>query len=57
LEADFYIWRPILEGKCSLEAVLSGLVTIDDILKLNALMDAMDAYKGYANEQASKKKG
>jgi len=56
LEADFYIWRPILEGKCSLEAVLSGLVTIDDILKLNALMDAMDAYKGYANEQASKKK-
>lgn len=46
-----------MAGKCTLEAVLSGVVTIDHILKLNALMDMTEAYQGYANEQASKKKG
>lgn len=46
-----------MAGKCTLEGVLSGLVTFDDISKLNALLDMQDAYQGYANEQASKKKG
>jgi len=46
-----------MAGKCTLEAVLSGLVTIDDILKLNALLDIQEAYQGYANEKAAKKKG
>jgi len=37
--------------------VLTGIVTIDDIIKCNALLDMTEAYQGYANEQASKKKG
>lgn len=43
-----------MAGKCTLEAVLSGLVGIDEIVKLNALMDMTEAYQGYAQEQASK---
>lgn len=39
-----------------MESVLSGLVGIDEILELNAMLDLQDAYQGYANEQAQKKK-
>jgi len=46
-----------MAGKCTLEGVLSGVVTIDHILKLNALLDIQEAYQGYANEKAAKKKG
>jgi hypothetical protein len=50
-----WIWRPILAGKCTIEGVLSGLVGIDEIMKLNALLDMSEAYQAYANEKASKK--
>lgn len=55
LSDELWIWRPILAGKCTLEAVLSGLVGIDELLKLNALLDMSEAYEAYANEQAMKK--
>ena len=55
LERDLWIWRPILDGKCTLEGVKSGLVTVDDLLRLNALMDMKQAMEAYAQEQMEKK--
>lgn len=51
-----WIYRPIIAGKCTLDGVLSGLITLDDILELNAVLDAVDAYQGYAQEQAEKRR-
>ena len=56
LENELWIWRPILAGKCTLEGVLSGLVTIEHLLKLNSLLDMSDAYEGYAREWQDKQR-
>jgi hypothetical protein len=45
-----------MAGKCTLEGVLSGLVGVDEILKLNSLLDMSESYQAFANEQAAKKK-
>lgn len=45
------IWRPILAGHVTLEAVNCGRVSLLDLLKLNALMDAQEA----AEDEAAKK--
>lgn len=45
-----------MAGKCTIEGVLTGLVGIDELLRLNALLDMSEAYEGYAQEQAAKKK-
>jgi len=34
-----WIWRPILAGKVTLSEVKAGTATIDDLHKLNALLD------------------
>jgi len=52
-----WIWRPILAGKCTLEGVLSGLVGIDDLLKLNALLDMSQAFEQYQHYMMEKKAG
>ena len=57
LEAELWIWRPILAGKCTLEGVLNGVVGIDELVKLNALLDMSAAVEGYQHEQAMKKAG
>ena len=36
---ELFIWRPILEGMVALGDVKQGLVDIDDIGKLNALLN------------------
>lgn len=45
-----------MAGKCTLEAVLTGLVGIDEIMKLNAILDMSEAHQAYAQEQAEKRK-
>jgi hypothetical protein len=45
-----------MAGKCTMEGVLSGLVGIDELLELNALLDMSESYQAFANEQAAKKK-
>jgi len=40
-----------------LEAVLSGTVTIEYLLKLNALLDMSTAYEQFAQANADKKAG
>jgi hypothetical protein len=47
-----WIWRPILAGKCTLEGVLNGLVGVEELLKLNALLDMSEAYQAYADEKS-----
>lgn len=44
-----------MAGKCTIEGVLTGLVGIDELLELNAVLDIAEAYEGYAQEQAAKK--
>ena len=56
LNKELWIWRPILAGKCTLEGVLSGLVTCEHLIRLNALLDMSEAYEGYAREVAEKQR-
>ena len=37
------IWRPIMAGKVTLPDVKSGAVSLMDLLKINAILDAQDA--------------
>jgi len=57
LQDEFRVWRPILAGKCTLEGVLDGTVTIDHIMKLNALLDMSGAYEQYSQYISEKKAG
>ena len=53
------IWRPILAGKCRLEEVKSGVYTLVDLQKLNALLDMQNDIQQQAIDDAKKdqKKG
>ncbi|APH57394.1 Hypothetical protein GbCGDNIH6_5064 [Granulibacter bethesdensis] len=39
LRSELLIWRPLLAGHVSLGELRGGVVTLDDLLKLNALLD------------------
>lgn len=39
VEDQFVIWRPILEGMVSLEAVETGAVSLERLMQLNGLLD------------------
>lgn len=56
LEDELWIWRPIMAGKCSLEAVIGGAVTIDHLMRLNALLDMSEAYAKFNEEEAERKR-
>jgi len=53
---EMFIWRPILEGLISLEAVKRGEIDIIDILKLNALLDYKSALERRELERAKVKR-
>lgn len=55
MEFDWWIWRPILAGKCTIEGVLSGLVTVEALLALNGLLDMQDAFEAFSHEKAKEK--
>ena len=59
LENELLIWRPILAGKCRLEEVKSGIYTLVDLQKLNALLDMQSDIQQQAIDDAKKdqKKG
>ena len=50
------MWRPILAGKVSLDAVKRGDVDIIDLLKINALLDMQAAAEYREIERARSKK-
>ena len=54
MQRDLWIWRPILAGKCTLDAVKSGLVNETDLFKLNALLDMQNAMESYQSEMMQK---
>lgn len=37
------IWRPVMAGHVTIEGIRRGEVTLTDLLKINALMDAQAA--------------
>jgi hypothetical protein len=39
IEDQFVIWRPVLEGMVSLEAVETGAVSLERLMQLNGLLD------------------
>lgn len=43
MEEQFLIWRPILEGAVSLEAVETGAVPLERLMQLNHLLDMRSA--------------
>jgi hypothetical protein len=55
LAEELFIWRPILEGLVSLDAVKSGLVDLDDIGKMNALLNMRAAMEKRAMDEAKSK--
>ncbi|AKJ41491.1 hypothetical protein SOASR032_16130 [Pragia fontium] len=48
LEDELWIWRPVLAQLVTLEAIKSGEVTSEDLLKLNALLDMREAIQSKA---------
>ena len=52
---ELFIWRPILEGLISLADVKLGVIDIDDLGKLNALMDMRSAAERRAMNEARQK--
>jgi hypothetical protein len=57
LEEEEWIWRPIMANKCSFESVKSGETSIEDILKINALMQRENDIRGYMESEMHKKAG
>jgi len=57
MEEMLWIYRPILAGKCTIEGVISGIVTIDHLMQLNALLDMSGAYEQYSHYMSEKKAG
>lgn len=44
------IWRPVVEGLVSLEAVLDGRVDMMHLIKLNALIEARNCQQASLDE-------
>ncbi|MFT9498020.1 hypothetical protein [Anaerosolibacter sp.] len=42
LEAELFLWRPILAGKATMIEYREGAWTLDDILKINSLLTMQD---------------
>lgn len=47
------IWRPILEGMVSLEAVEAGAVSLERLMQLNGLLDMRAAIQKEASNDRS----
>lgn len=53
VEEQFVIWRPILEGMVSLEAVETGAVSLGRLMQLNGLLDMRAAIQqGVADDRS-----
>ena len=53
VEEQFIIWRPILEGMVSLEAVETGAVSLERLMQLNGLLDMRAAIQREASNDRS----
>lgn len=53
IEDQFVIWRPVLEGMVSLEAVETGAVSLERLMQLNGLMDMRAAIQREASNDRS----
>ena len=53
IEEQYLIWRPILEGMVSLEAVETGAVSLERLMQLNGLLDMRAAIQREAMNDRS----
>jgi hypothetical protein len=53
IEEQYLIWRPILEGMVSLEAVETGAVSLERLMQLNGLLDMRAAIQREARNDRS----
>jgi len=53
VEEQFVIWRPILDGMVSLEAVETGAVSLERLMQLNGLLDMRAAIQREASNDRS----
>lgn len=53
VEEQFIIWRPILDGMVSLEAVETGAVSLERLMQLNGLLDMRAAIQREAADDRS----
>ena len=51
-----WIWRPILAGKVTLAEVKNGTATIEDLQKINAILDMQSEMDAAQYEQAKANK-
>jgi len=47
-----WIWRPILAGKVTLREVKDGVADVEDLLKLNALLDMQSDIEAAAMDKS-----
>jgi hypothetical protein len=43
-----------MAGKCTVEGVINGTVTIEHLMRLNALLDMSEAYAKHAEKEAER---
>ena len=53
IEDQFVIWRPVLDGMVSLEAVETGAVSLERLMQLNGLLDMRAAIQREASNDRS----
>lgn len=56
MQDKLWIYRPIMAGKCTIEGVIDGTVTIEHLLELNALLDMSEAFQAYDSHMREKKR-
>lgn len=56
MQDKLWIYRPIMAGKCTIEGVIDGTVTIEHLLELNALLDMSEAFQAYSQAHPPKVK-
>ena len=55
LADELWIWRPILAGKVAFRDVADGVATVEDLQKLNALLDMQADIEAAQMEKARSK--
>lgn len=54
LENEGFIWRPLMAGKVTMAEMNSGLVSLGDLMVINALLDHEEAQAAAERRKAEK---
>lgn len=56
-EEEDFLMRPVLEGMCQYESLLSGAVDLEGVARMNAALDVKYENQRIANQRKAKEDG